>query len=158
MKISMGVFFLVVGLGIALLAAPAFAGPPPSGPVALGDVSGDGRVDVVVSGGTNDSVLYVYVTDATGLGVDATESAQIAFLQPGWVVRAVADFNNDDHADILIENTNVGETEGLLYVMITDSTTAVGAPVALDAGLGVSSALVPAGFAVVGVGDSNGSG
>jgi len=158
MKISMGVFFLVVGLGIALLTAPAFAGPAPSGPVALGDVSGDGRIDVVVSGGLNNSVLYVYVTDATGLGVDATESAQIALLETGWVVRAVADFNGDDHADILIENTNQGATLGLLYVMITDSTTADGAPVALDAAAGVSSALVPSGFTVAGAGDSNGDG
>ncbi|MAJ60073.1 MAG: hypothetical protein CBC48_08840 [bacterium TMED88] len=140
-------FFVAVSfLFSGLIASSALAGSG-GGPVTLGDFNADGRIDVLVA---DDGVLYVYATAAGGTTVNATESATIALPPQGTIVQAVADFNGDGRADVLVETGT-----GNLYTYITDDT-AAGTPIAVDIGLSGSPIAVPAGFTVAGAGDANG--
>ena len=145
---KIGIKALLLAVAVGLLAGPTYAGAP-SGPVTLGDYSGDGRIDVLVEGS---ELLYVYVTDGTGAAVDAAESATIALPPAGFSVMAVADFNGDDHADTLVSD---GTT---MYVYITDATTAAGAPIAVDGAASGAYGAVPSGWSIVGAADANGDG
>ncbi|MCH2185783.1 VCBS repeat-containing protein [Myxococcota bacterium] len=139
-------FFVAVSfLFSGLIASSAWAGAG-GAPVTLGDFNADGRIDVLVA---DDGVLYVYATAEGGTTVNATESATIALPPEGTIVRAVADFNGDGRADVLVET----ETQNL-YTYIMDDT-APGTPIAVDSDLSGSPIAVPTGFAVAGAGDAN---
>jgi hypothetical protein len=51
------------------------------------------------SGGATDGLLYVFVTDATGVAVDAGASTNSVTLPTNWGVEGLADFNNDGIVD-----------------------------------------------------------
>ncbi len=152
MKSARKAFLFSLGLGSALLvAAPVIAGPaaPPATPARyVGDFNADGRMDILVQNSVG--LLYVYVTDSTGLAVDAEASNHVADLPADWSVKSVADFNGDGHSDILVQHT-----DGTLFVMITESAVS---PVQVSVALSDSPGSVPAGWTVKGANDSNGDG
>ncbi len=154
MKLSKSAFILSLGLALSvLLAAPALAGPAagPATPASYyGDFNADGRADILVQNAGG--LLYVLVTDSSGLAVDTDESNHIADLEAGWEVTSVADFNGDDHADVLIQDTG---GDGSLFVMITDPEVS---PLQVSVALSGSPGQVPAGWTVIGANDTNGDG
>ena len=156
-KAMSSILSLVVSIGFALsLATSAFAGAGP-GVVTLGDFSGDGRADIMVSGpdGGTGTALWVFVTNSNGDGPDSASSGAVAFVPTSYSVKGVGDFDGDDNADTLVQlSNNGGQNDGLLYVFLTDAASGSGSP--LSSSGGGNPGGVPAGFSVVGIGDANG--
>ena len=141
-------FFVAVSFVLGgLLASTALAGSG-GAPVTLGDFNADGRIDVLVA---DEGFLYVYATAQDGVSVDPNESASIAFPPAGTTVEAVADFNGDGHADVLVKT----QTENL-YIYITDPDSGDGTPIQVDDALSGSPIALPSGYVVAGAGDANG--
>lgn len=73
------------------------------GSIAVADVNGDGKLDLIVGNGFYDGTITVMLGNG-----DGTFSPQTPFVccqnNPGWDVMdvAVADFNNDGHPDIAV--------------------------------------------------------
>ena len=74
--------------------------------VGSGDFNGDGKPDLVWQHLT-DGFLAVWLMNGT-TRTDVQFLNPNRFSDPAWRVRAVADFNNDGHPDLVIQHTTMG--------------------------------------------------
>jgi alpha-tubulin suppressor-like RCC1 family protein len=71
-------------------------------PIAIGDLDGDGKPDLVVGGSENSSTIAVYRNTSTPGSITASSfAAPVIFSAPGWVNSiALADLDGDGKLDI----------------------------------------------------------
>ena len=116
----------IAGIGVSWRAAPA-----------LGDLDGDGDLDIVVGG--QDGLLFTITNTGTAATPVFDAPVQIAGIDVGWdATPALGDLDGDGNLDIV-----VGEGHGRLFT-ITNTGTAFGAPVqigTIDIGMWSTSAL-----------------
>ncbi|HYX52573.1 MAG TPA: FG-GAP-like repeat-containing protein [Candidatus Limnocylindrales bacterium] len=128
-------FFLLIGCSFLALAQ---SGQPSI--AAVGDLNGDGKLDVVVANGSLNNV-GVFLNDGSG---GLTAGKFFAVAHPANSVQ-LADFNSDGHLDILvIEQVPAGTSP--LEVMLGDGTGNFAAPVAVPLTSATLSAAVVADF------------
>jgi hypothetical protein len=106
--------------------------------LALGDVTGDGRLDVIVATGT-------------GIGVfaqksDGTLGTVVRHAQGPWGVIAVDDFDDDGLRDVLVTSKSATSTALTFFPQVSGGT--LGPPVGIPVGC--------PGMTTIGVGDING--
>jgi len=58
--------------------------------------------------GAESGLVYVFVTDATGVAVDAGASTNSVTVPDGWELQGLADFNNDGIVDTVAAETATG--------------------------------------------------
>jgi hypothetical protein len=95
---------------LAGVALPGFGRPVSSMGVAVEDVSGDGRPDVLVTA-LKGETFPLYVNDGAMMFHDGTHQLRLAgptSQRSGWGV-AVADLDNDGRADIATANSHVND-------------------------------------------------
>jgi hypothetical protein len=134
--------FGTIALPGQIVAGNPNPGPLPQNPISIatGDLNGDGKLDLVVGGGTSFSVLQGcgyygcyyqnvndgYVNVLLGNGAGGFGPAEVHHLgtnrSPGAI--AVGDINGDGKADVI-----TGNSSGDLSVLLGDGTGAVGDPI-----------------------------
>jgi enediyne biosynthesis protein E4 len=95
---------------LAGVALPAFGRPVSSMGVAVHDVSGDGRPDVLVTA-LKGETFPLYVNDGQLMFHDGTHQARLAapsHTRSGWGV-VLADLDNDGRADVVTANSHVND-------------------------------------------------
>ncbi len=113
-------------------AVPYTAGTTPSG-LAVGDLSGDGKLDLVVAnGGSNNISVFVN----TGTGAFAAPATYAAGAKPSAV--AVGDVNGDHAKDVVIANSGSGN----VTVYLNDGTGKLTTPTTFMAGMAPASVLL----------------
>lgn len=105
----------------------AIDGPGPRATPAAGDLSGEGRSDLLIQNADGSLVAYLMNGDAVGSG--------IGLLGPGtgWSVTHTGDLNGDGKTDLILQNTN-----GSVYVYLMDGLNVTGGNLILGAGTGWS--------------------
>jgi Bacterial Ig-like domain (group 3)/FG-GAP-like repeat len=106
------------------------SGPGPTS-IAIGDVNGDGRPDLVVASDDGNEIIPL-LKDATDAGF--TPGTPLATgASPGGL--AIGDFDGDGRNDIAVANTN----DGTVTVFLKDATGTTYTPTTLQAETGVTS-------------------
>ncbi|MFP6684257.1 MAG: VCBS repeat-containing protein, partial [Polyangiaceae bacterium] len=109
--------------------------------VGTGDTNADDRADILVQDSAT-GLVYVYITSSSAVEVDHASSGDPIVLPSGFDIVAVADFDGDGPADIMVQEASTG----LLYTFISN-----------DDGISIEGGGVPAtvdlAFSFVGIGD-----
>lgn len=95
---------------LAGVALPGFGRPVSSMGVALGDVTGDGRTDVLVTA-LKGETFPLFVNDGNLTFHDGTHQARLSgpsSQHSGWGV-ALADVDNDSRLDVVVANSHVND-------------------------------------------------
>lgn len=131
--------------------AVAFAVGPSPNPVAVLDVNGDGRPDVVAANNGSNTVSVLLNTTTAGATTPSFSAATNFVVEATPVFVAVGDLNGDGRLDLAVTNSSSGNLTILL------NTTAAGASTAAFS----AAASVPTGggwTSTVAIGDVNGDG
>lgn len=104
-------------LNVLLGFSPSVNYPVPAGvtnfwcaDTAIGDLNGDGRIDVAVREGNGSSRILVYLQNASG----ALNSAQVITTTLSLTGIAIWDINNDGLADLVVSGNSITASSGWL--------------------------------------------
>ena len=115
---------------VSFAAAQSFATGTSPVAVSLGDINGDGKVDMVVADNASNSVSVLLNTTATGAATPSFAAAQDFATGAGPVSVSMEDINGDGTLDLAVANQSADTVSVLLNTTATGSST-VSSPVFL---------------------------
>lgn len=124
----------------------------------VGDFNGDGTPDLVLNNASTGGVAFWYMGGTYGsevlTGSNANYGGSIYSLSSGWVVAGVGNFNNDSVLDLALFNPSTGGV-AFWYMSGGDGSTVLSGTYAKSGGV---TTVLPTGWVVSGVADTNGDG
>ena len=135
---------------------PTRAWNPSSTIVGIGDLNGDGRADLLFSGGYSDTNGTLLISVLQTIGAGFQPDWGVATLVPvGWTVVGTGDFNGDGKTDVLLRDSNGTISDWLIG---TPDETIVDVPNAPFLSSNAFAANPGPGWDVAGIGDFNADG
>jgi hypothetical protein len=140
----------------AFTVGPTSAWNPAMSIVGTGDLNGDGREDLLFTGGYSDANGTLLITELQTVEAGFQPDWEAATLVPvGWAVVGTGDFDGDGKTDVLLVDGNGKISDWLIGPA---GATIVDVPDAPFSRTGAFAANPGSGWNVVGIGDFNGDG